>query len=260
MTPNAERVALLRAIAASPDEDVPRLAFADWLDEHAGAAGRAGGSGGAASAADSAEADRARAEFIRLACGMKPKARITKAEQQWLAERWRQLLPSVSGLLKRWKARPEHHSWSGRWLRVWHHAGGNNGLISAELEFWRGFVRRVAWAGGFEKAAAAVAADEPLARHALGQNTPLRTWSLADGRRRCGVAPEWCGGRAVWERLAGYDAAADEPGRARKMYDQPPGPNAWQALDDRVRAAISNAMTAVARARAGWPDDLPTLG
>ncbi len=31
-----DRDALLRAIDASPEEDTPRLAFADWLDEHAG--------------------------------------------------------------------------------------------------------------------------------------------------------------------------------------------------------------------------------
>ncbi|MDY3557770.1 TIGR02996 domain-containing protein [Gemmata sp. JC673] len=40
--------ALLAAIQSHPDEDAPRLAYADWLDEHA-----------------RSEADRARAEFIR---------------------------------------------------------------------------------------------------------------------------------------------------------------------------------------------------
>jgi uncharacterized protein (TIGR02996 family) len=40
--------ALLAAILAQPDEDVPRLAYADWLDEHGGAS------------------DRARAEFVRV--------------------------------------------------------------------------------------------------------------------------------------------------------------------------------------------------
>ena len=43
--------ALLRAIEADPDEDTPRLAYADWLDEHA-----------------ATDADRARAEFIRVQC------------------------------------------------------------------------------------------------------------------------------------------------------------------------------------------------
>src|SRR3954465_6637931 len=30
----AERAAFLRAIADNPDDDLPRLVFADWLDEH----------------------------------------------------------------------------------------------------------------------------------------------------------------------------------------------------------------------------------
>src|SRR5262245_61645453 len=43
-----EAVALYRAILAHPDEDTPRLVYADWLDENGDAA------------------DRRRAEFIRL--------------------------------------------------------------------------------------------------------------------------------------------------------------------------------------------------
>jgi len=43
--------ALLAAIRANPEEDTPRLVYADWLDEHA-----------------TREAQRARAEFIRLEC------------------------------------------------------------------------------------------------------------------------------------------------------------------------------------------------
>jgi uncharacterized protein (TIGR02996 family) len=31
-----ERESLTRAICANPEEDTPRLAFADWLDEHGG--------------------------------------------------------------------------------------------------------------------------------------------------------------------------------------------------------------------------------
>jgi uncharacterized protein (TIGR02996 family) len=45
-----ERRALMAAIVANPDEDTPRLAFADWLDEHGD------------------KHDRLRAEFIRLEC------------------------------------------------------------------------------------------------------------------------------------------------------------------------------------------------
>src|SRR5438128_7999305 len=46
----SDRDALLAAICANPDEDTPRLMFADWLDEHGG------------------EAGATRAEFIRLQC------------------------------------------------------------------------------------------------------------------------------------------------------------------------------------------------
>ncbi|MCE9564765.1 MAG: TIGR02996 domain-containing protein [Planctomycetes bacterium] len=47
----SDQLALLAAIRDTPDEDTPRLAYADWLDEHA-----------------TSDADRARAEFIRLNC------------------------------------------------------------------------------------------------------------------------------------------------------------------------------------------------
>src|SRR5262245_21531260 len=43
----SDRAAFLAAIAAAPDDDLPRLVFADWLDEHG---------------------DSHRAEFIRLQC------------------------------------------------------------------------------------------------------------------------------------------------------------------------------------------------
>lgn len=50
MTTTDTRSQLLREIAASPDDDTLRLAFADWLDEHG----------------DPADADRA--EFVRVQC------------------------------------------------------------------------------------------------------------------------------------------------------------------------------------------------
>lgn len=50
MTTTDTRSQLLREIAARPDDDTLRLAFADWLDEHGDAA------------------DRDRAEFVRVQC------------------------------------------------------------------------------------------------------------------------------------------------------------------------------------------------
>ena len=43
--------AFFRAIEANPDDDTPRLVYADWLDENA-----------------ASDADRARAEFVRVQC------------------------------------------------------------------------------------------------------------------------------------------------------------------------------------------------
>ncbi|AWM41472.1 hypothetical protein GobsT_74790 [Gemmata obscuriglobus] len=58
--------ALLAAIAAHPSEDTPRLAYADWLDEH----------------------DRPiRAEFIRLQCGWEQTAELPGADRRKRAER-----------------------------------------------------------------------------------------------------------------------------------------------------------------------------
>jgi uncharacterized protein (TIGR02996 family) len=55
--------ALLAAIAAHPDDDTPRLVYADWLDEHndPGPAGRASSPGGAGPGTNAI-----RAEFIRV--------------------------------------------------------------------------------------------------------------------------------------------------------------------------------------------------
>ena len=47
--PDPERIAFYRAIADAPDDDTPRLVFADWLQEHG---------------------EDARAEFIRLQCAI----------------------------------------------------------------------------------------------------------------------------------------------------------------------------------------------
>jgi uncharacterized protein (TIGR02996 family) len=66
-----DQEALLRAIEASPDEDMPRLAYADWLDENA-----------------TSDADRIRAEYIRIHCEL---ARAECYDPQWAALNRREL-------------------------------------------------------------------------------------------------------------------------------------------------------------------------
>lgn len=63
-----EEAAILAAIAQFSDEDTPRLAYADWLDDHA-------------DALPDPDAARIRAEFIRLQCELKRYEDVTRAEQ-----------------------------------------------------------------------------------------------------------------------------------------------------------------------------------
>jgi uncharacterized protein (TIGR02996 family) len=67
--------ALLRAIEADPDEDTTRLVYADWLEEHA-----------------TSDADRGRAEFIRLQCATAREPPGKRKRRTELAEREHQLL------------------------------------------------------------------------------------------------------------------------------------------------------------------------
>src|SRR5688572_28198252 len=58
----SDRKAFLQAIREAPDDDGPRLRFADWLEETGG------------------EAERARAEFVRLQCAL---ARLPASDPGW---------------------------------------------------------------------------------------------------------------------------------------------------------------------------------
>lgn len=124
--------ALLAAILAQPDEDVPRLAYADWLDENGD------------------ENDRARAEFIRVQIAL---ARIPPVEfVPWnkrlieLRARDKALL-TVNGM---------------RWLEPLRERGGALESTDTHAQFRRGFVE-VVWmpAPWFIFRAAALFASAP---------------------------------------------------------------------------------------------------
>jgi uncharacterized protein (TIGR02996 family) len=72
-----EQAAFLADIGAHPEDDAPRLVYADWLDEHS-----------------DQESDRARAEFIRLQIvehrkpGYHPNGRPLTEREQQLLEAW----------------------------------------------------------------------------------------------------------------------------------------------------------------------------
>jgi uncharacterized protein (TIGR02996 family) len=88
--PVTARDALLFAVAENPDDDTPRLVFADWLDEHGDAV------------------DRAWAEYIRLECASaqlpidSPKRNLLQQRSTYLYQShahmgWRDLLPAGFG-------------------------------------------------------------------------------------------------------------------------------------------------------------------
>lgn len=70
------QAAILAAIADRPDDDTPRLAYADWLEDHAG------------DLPDPAAA-RARAEFIRVQCEVKRLEHLPTALLQGYADLYR---------------------------------------------------------------------------------------------------------------------------------------------------------------------------
>jgi uncharacterized protein (TIGR02996 family) len=104
-----EREALLRAVCENPDDDTPRLVFADWLQENG---------------------EEARAEFIRLQCRwaqgvtegdtledmnqrkMRELTLWEKFGDHWLAE-----LPSCDGFELDWGG-PFKRGFAGEWLQV----------------------------------------------------------------------------------------------------------------------------------------------
>src|SRR3954468_2940925 len=101
----SDAAAFFRAIEADPDDDTPRLVYADWLDERA-----------------ATDADRARAEFVRVQCEL---ARDPDATRRFvLAVRERDL-------------RLAHgRAWAGRWHAEF-----------ARLGYWRGFLDPISLTG-----------------------------------------------------------------------------------------------------------------
>jgi uncharacterized protein (TIGR02996 family) len=79
-----DQLALLRAVAAAPEDDTPKLVYADWLDEF----GRS-------------DADAARVEWIRTYCHGRLKKRFRKGEGEWLGSNWKRLWPRLADVISR---------------------------------------------------------------------------------------------------------------------------------------------------------------
>lgn len=75
-----EQHELLRAISEQPNDDILRLAYADWIEEHRAAEPNT----------------EATCEFIRISCGLlKVSAQMPHKAYHWLDANWQRLLPRV---------------------------------------------------------------------------------------------------------------------------------------------------------------------
>lgn len=121
-----DRSALLAGIAAAPDDDLPRLVYADWLDDHG-----------------ATDLDRATAEFVRLSCNRDAgKKRQTAAEGRWLDANWRRLVPLLAADKYQFRRRTGRHILTYKEETLVNLATGRfvNFNRWCELTFWRGFV------------------------------------------------------------------------------------------------------------------------
>jgi len=141
--------ALFATILARPDEDVPRLAYADWLDEFGD------------------ERDRARAELIRIQIEIAsiPEALRTSAEVRFLELRTRELALLATHM--------------DDWLAPLRGPGAPLQSGEAHAQFRRGFVE-IVWlpAGMFVQRAGALFARGPVrelrvTRGVIGEVTEL---------------------------------------------------------------------------------------
>jgi len=141
--------ALFATILARPDEDVPRLAYADWLDEFGG------------------ERDRARAELIRIQIEIAsiPEVLRTSADVRFLELRTRELALLATHM--------------DDWLAPLRGPGAPLQSGEAHAQFRRGFVE-IVWlpAGMFVQRAGALFARAPVrelrvTRGVIGEVTEL---------------------------------------------------------------------------------------
>jgi uncharacterized protein (TIGR02996 family) len=245
-----QRLALLSAILANPDDDLPRLVFADWLEENG-----------------TTDADAARVEFIRLGCKSRVKSKISTAETKWLDANWPRLLGATLA------ERPEAIEVptlirAGRFVRLvfrWQEKGRPR-VTDVVFEYVRGFARRVEYTQGhgYQRFWRAAATDEPLAYHRPEHRPDARydsrfrtpyshlrqTWGDEVLARAIGFDEINSAGFKVYHRGA-HDSTLAARLHPLALADE----HGIAAPQHRVRAAVATAMTAIAREFVGltWP-------
>lgn len=248
-----QRLALLSAISAVPDDDLPRLVFADWLEENG-----------------TTDADAARVEFIRLGCKSKAKSRITPAETKWLDANWQRLLGNTLSARPKSVKIPRVER-DGRHLRMrfrWTEGESEQARV-AEMcfEYVRGFARRVEYLQGhaYQRFWQATATDEPLAYHRPELPPDLRFGPDLAGVHAVVFPTTW--GEGVYARVLGFDFEhSTRPVKVfREMAVHPKALERFHPLavadeplistpHHHLRAAVATAMTALARELVGLAD------
>ena len=106
--------ALLAAIAAHPDEDTPRLVYADWLDEH----------------------DRPiRAEFIRVQVDIAQKELLPRREQDRYVDVWKRNQELIDEHRREILGK---HGWLNDWSALEFRRGFVSELQLSPGEYWKG--------------------------------------------------------------------------------------------------------------------------
>jgi uncharacterized protein (TIGR02996 family) len=235
----SQRLALLKSILAAPNDDLPRLVFADWLDENG-----------------TSDADRARAEYLRLSIAAEEAATNTPKVYAWMKPNLQRLLPTVAAL-----GRLKFRRVGARGLSLKIGEPDPDGAVTMVTIFYtRGFACRIEYRPDvYERMWQVFATDEPLAIH-----RPLGAFSGegrdADGKY-CSIRPEkW--GEDVYRRLSGF--SEERPWYGKLFRDSTPmslagqyDPEAiacegqWEGCKSHLRVAVATAMTARAREFAG---------
>jgi len=247
-----QHLALLKAILANPEDDLPRLVFADWLEENG-----------------TTDADAARVEFIRLGCKSKAKIAVSPKEGEWLDENWRRLLVNTLSVTDPadeecdWRRKGRHV-----WVTIpWMDQEWTQRAVMV-FSFMRGFALRVEYRTRLDYRTfwQRAATDEPLAYHRperLAANPRSSTPSTT--QPNCVLfAQDW--GEAVFNRVIGFDSQPvssekhftgfryltseerSEMDKSAVQGDHFPAPHY------RLRDAVATAMTALAREFVGLTD------
>lgn len=156
-----EREQLLSAIKASPKEDMPRLLYADWLEEFG-----------------TTDLDNATVDFIRMSCDLKNGGRrhsdlMPRAVYPWLEANKYRLIPSVVAMSVDSRDMPKKElggGMKGRYLVGYIRVPNPDNLtrlchtFSLTLEFHRGFVCDVTYCCNtlWYEIGAVLQVDQPL--------------------------------------------------------------------------------------------------